>query len=200
MDDKVKEIQERLRATLSQTMAPADAYRDVPIMCFEEVAGMPEGADDLVYRVTAELTRRGWRVVNLRRFAQHVAPSCLVDTGLPYLQAHTGTTVFALADRMVCVQPCKKEPSLAEMLAAVEGTYDVVIGESFGFLSVPKILLSRKVQEGFNLGLPNICGYVSDFDAKAVIPRFFADDEAALADFIEQRVILPHRAETETAR
>jgi len=195
MDDQVKAVQERLRKTLSQVMSPVESFAGVPIISFEVIAEMPTGGEDLVYRVTAELKGRGWRVANLRRFGCNNVPANLQDVATPYVQAQTDGALMATPGGMVLVKPSTGEPSLEEMLDALGSDYDVYLAESFGYLALPKILVTRKVQEGFNLGLPNIVGYASDSDAHALIPRFDTADAAALADFIERRVILPSRGE-----
>ena len=50
--------------------------------------------------------------------------------------------------------------------------------------------MTRKVQEGFNLGLPNVVAYVSGkSDDAMVIPFFEPADAEGLAAFIERKIM-----------
>jgi hypothetical protein len=85
--------------------------------------------------------------------------------------------------------------SLSAKFDALGEGYDVILGEGFGYLTVPKFLVTDRVQEGFNLGLPNIIGFVSSQEFGAIIPRFEPDDASGIADKIEQDIIRPKAAE-----
>jgi hypothetical protein len=80
-------------------------------------------------------------------------------------------------------------PSLAERIDSLEEGYDVILGEGFGYITVPKLLVTDRVQEGFNLGLPNVIGYISSQEFNAVIPRFEPEDICGVADLIEADII-----------
>ncbi len=239
MDDQVKAVQERLRASMAQPMEVGEQASGLPIVAFEDVAGLPDGAETLVHRVVAALKARGYRVACLRRFGVNGVPESVGEPGRPYTEAGADAVVFAAPGRVVKVEPVEAEPSLDQMLengvpesvgepgrpyteagadavvfaapgrvVKVEpveaepsldqmletlgdpGAYDVVLCESFGYLPLPKVLVTRKAQEGFNLGLPNVIAYVSNQpDNAMVIPYFAPDDEGAIATFIERRIM-----------
>jgi hypothetical protein len=87
------------------------------------------------------------------------------------------------------------EPSLTERIDALGDSYDVIIGKSFGYITVPKLLVTDRVQEGFNLGLPNVIGYISSQEFNAVIPHFELEEIASIADLIERDIIRNSRQE-----
>lgn len=82
------------------------------------------------------------------------------------------------------------DASFDELLARVGEPYDVAVCTSFGYQPIPKIVISRRMQEAMNLCLPAMIGYVSDEDDPQCMFRWFdPGDVAGLADFIEASVI-----------
>ena len=192
MDDQVRAIRERLRASMAQPAVMSQRASGLPIISFEDVAGLPDGAETLVHRVVAALKARGYQVACLRRFGVNTVPESVGEPGRPYIEAHADAVVFAAPGRMVKVEPVERESTFDQMLDALGdcSAYDVVICESFGYLPLPKILVTRKAQEGFNLGLPNVVGYVSNQpDNAMMIPYFAPDDENSIAAFIERHIM-----------
>lgn len=192
MDAQVKAIQERLRAKMSQPMELGEKALGLPIVSFEDVAGIPDGAETLVHRVVRALHERGHRVACLRRFGPDNVPDAAAQVGGSYIGAGACDVVFAAPGRLVTVQPVEQEPTLDRMLDALgdSPSFDVVVAESFGYLPLPKVLVTRKVQEGFNLGLPNVVAYVSGkSDDAMVIPFFEPADAEGLAAFIERKIM-----------
>ncbi len=187
MDDKVKAVQERLRDRLSSRFAMGEEALALPVITFEQVVGPPSGAEDLIPRLVAELKSRGYTVatVKLARPTDPVASEGYKSMPDASYRISSGRVYV---ERMV-----EQEPGIDEILGAFRG-YDVIIGEGFGYAPAPKFLVTEKPNEGFNLGLPNIVGYVSDFDEHALIPHFTAFEVAGIAERIEEVVIRPRKA------
>lgn len=206
MDAQVKAIQERLRAKMSQPMELGERALGLPIVSFEDVAGIPDGAETLAHRVVRALRERGHRVACLRRFGPDNVPDAAAQVGCSYTDAGACDVVFAAPGRLVTVQPVEQEPILDQMLDALGDptSFDVAVAESFGYLPLPQVLVTRKVQEGFNLGLPNVVAYVSGkSDDAMVIPFFEPGDAEGLAVFIERKIMgieaVPEREAAEAA-
>jgi len=193
MNEEAKALQAKLQARLPQKLTLGEQYKDTPLVAIDEVARAPEGAEDLVYRVTAELKGRGYRVANIRRYTAITATKHDKGVALPYMQAGSDATLLLIPGRMILATPVEEEAeaTLDDMLAALGDDYDVIIGESFGYYAVPRFLLTDKIQEGYNLGLPNIIGYISRKDISALIPYFSPHDIPAIADKIEEHIIKP---------
>lgn len=85
--------------------------------------------------------------------------------------------------------PFAAKQDLEGVLDSLGEGIDVVVCEGFGYKPIPKILVTKKVEEGLNMGLPQIIGYVADRDARALIPRFAPDDAKGIARFIEENII-----------
>lgn len=177
----MKAIQQRLRQRFGASMTPGQRFDEVPLVVFDEVAGLPAGCEALVAEVLRALKRRGWRVAHVVR--QLAGDSAEVGAALA---DGPDAAVTVGEGRLVISRALEDGDALEVAMAAVGEGYDVVIGQNFGFAVVPRILMTRRVQEGFNLGLPNIVAYVSDGELDVALPRFTALDVEALADFIEQ--------------
>ena len=57
MDEKVRAIQERLRQQFGASMVPGQRFDGVPLVAFDEVAGLPTGGEAFVDNLLAELKR-----------------------------------------------------------------------------------------------------------------------------------------------
>lgn len=181
MDRNVSEIQQRLRERLSGRFAMSEASQKLPIVTFEQVVGLPAGAQNLVLDVSAQLKRRGYRVAVVS-LAKPSEPLGGAETeGVP-------DASYRMHDGWMTVQRrVDREPGIDEALALLgEGPFDVILGEGFGYAPAPKFLVTDRPAEGFNLGLPNVVGYVSEKDERALIPRFSAIDAAGIADRVEE--------------
>lgn len=180
MDEKVRGIQERLRQQFGASMVPGQRFDDVPLVAFDEVAGLPTGGEAFVVNLVAELKRRGWRVAHVVRQLADGA-----DTPVSS-QSAADASVTVGQGRLTVSCPVSPDGALDAAIDAVRQGYDIIIGQNFGFAIVPRVLLTRRVQEGFNLGLPNVVAYVSDSGLDVAIPHFTALEIEQMANFIEQ--------------
>lgn len=204
MDAKVAGIQQRLRERLSQPVEGADALKGRKAVGFEVVSGIPAGAENTVPEVIAELKRRGHRVAHIMRYGANTVPEPYRANPAqePY---RSDVSLVVTPERVVLNRRLQGEPTLSSLLDQIGEEYDVAVCEGFEYLPIPKILITRKVQEGFNLGLPNIIAYVACKDLDALIPCFSPMDVEGLVDKIERDVMgvepaLRPRLEAEAAQ
>ena len=183
MEDKVMEVQKRLRERLSSRFAMSESALEKPIVCFEQVVGPPSCAEDLVPRVCAELKKRGYKVATVKLGRPSDALSAEEREALP------DASYCVVSGRVYLEREYASEPGIDEVLEMLGDGFDVIVGEGFGYAPAPKFLVTEKPNEGFNLGLPNIIGYVSDSDEHAFVPHFTALDVGGIADRIEEVVV-----------
>lgn len=183
MEDKVKAVQERLRARLSSRFAMSDEALEKPVVTFEQVVGPPSCAEDLIPRVCAELKSRGYKVATVKLARPTDPLSAESRAGEP------DVSYRVVSGRVYFEKNVEADPGIDEVLKAMGDDCDVIIGEGFGYAPAPKFLVTEKPNEGFNLGLPNIIGYVSDIDEHAFIPHYTALDAAGIADRIVHVVV-----------
>lgn len=187
MDDKVRAIQQRLRQQFGSAMAPGQRFDDVPIVTFDEVAGLPAGGEAFVARLLAELKGRGWRVAHVVRSLSDASSAEAAE--VPVVDAK----ITVEPGRLTVSRAIAQDEALNTAMDAVREGFDIVIGQNFGFALVPRVLMTRRVQEGFNLGLPYMVAYVSDVPLDVAIPHFTALDVEAVANFVEDTLGLEHR-------
>ena len=187
MNERSRELQERLRARFEQKMAVGQVCTCPHAVAFETVGDLPDGAEDLVFKVIAELDSRGLKVADIHRMNENTMPDSVRKVGAPYLQAGASCTVLAGEDKVVVVRPSKTSRTMDDLIALIGEDFDVVIAEEVAFMTIPKILITKKPQEGFNLGLPNIEAYVAPQDMHNFLPWFAPDDIAGIADFVIER-------------
>ena len=82
-----------------------------------------------------------------------------------------------------------KQGPAEEQMAALEPGYDIVVAEGFGYMQMPRVVLAKKVQEAFSMGLPNLVAYVSDIDKKCMLKWFTPDAIDAMASYLEETII-----------
>lgn len=181
MDDKTRGIQQRLRQQFGASMAPGHRFDDIPLVVFDEVAGLPTGGETFVEELIGVLQGRGWRVASVLRSLAARPESADGEGASP----RAATRIIVEPERLTISRPVAREEALNAAMDAVRDGYDIIVGQNFGFAIAPRILMTRRVQEGFNLGLPNVIAYVSDSSLDVPIPHFTALDTEAMADFVE---------------
>lgn len=173
-------------------MAPGHRFDDVPLVVFDEVAGLPTGGETFVEELIAVLKGRGWHVASVLRSLAS-PPESEQDESAP---SAADARIVVEPERLTISRPVSRDEALDAAMDAVRSGYDIVVGQNFGFAVAPRILMTRRVQEGFNLGLPNVIAYVSDSSLDVAIPHFTALDTEAVADFVELTLGLERSAPT----
>lgn len=181
MDAKVQAIQERLRRQFGTSMVPGQRFEGIPLIIFDEVAGLPTGGESFVKEVIGELKSRGWRIAHVVRTPGDIGS----DTDAPADASEADALITVGSDRLRISRAVAPENALDEAMALIKDSYDIVVGQHFGFAIAPRVLMTRRVQEGLNLGLPHVVAYVSDSELDVAIPRFTALDVVAMANFME---------------
>lgn len=187
MNERSRELQERLRARFDQKMAVGQVCACPYAVAFEEIGERIEGTEDLVYRVTQELASRGLRVANVNRLNENMIPDEFGAVGDRYLGSGSVCTVLASETKAVAIHRSSLSATTNDLIGMIGEDFDVAIVERAAFMTIPKILITKKPQEGFNIGLPNIEAYIAPQDMHNLLTWLSPDDVAGIADFIIQR-------------
>lgn len=155
MDEKVKSIQERLRASLSQKFSLDQGPLGMPVVTFEQVSTAPTGAEELVANVVRELKSRGYRVAHIKRYSENMVPATLCEFQAESVGADISLT--AVPGYVITERPVEGDASIESMVDAVRDACDVVVGESFGYAPVPKILITGKAPGELQPGIARRC-------------------------------------------
>ncbi len=158
------------------------------------------GKTTLVVRLSAELHRRGHRVMTIKHGAHtfNIDPAT-TDTYRHYHEGNAERVVMAAPDKFALVQRWSEQLGPREIAARFLGDADVIVCEGFKASDLPRIeVFRRAVHEAplYAADAPNAPLYlamVTDDSIKqwpiAVFDIGAPDVVQRLADFVEQQVI-----------
>jgi len=156
------------------------------------------GKTTLLEKLVRELSRRGWRIGTVKH---HVHGPVTVDVPGKDSWRHkqAGARAVVLASDCTCflVRDTPAQLPLDEIAHRYLDEVVLVLTEGFRSAAMPKIEVNRAAQQ-----TPLLCGpgddllaVVSDWETGAAVPHFGLEDTAALADFLESRLLRPAVAE-----
>jgi molybdopterin-guanine dinucleotide biosynthesis protein MobB len=167
------------------------------------------GKTTLTVRLTAELVRRGHRVMSLKHGSHtfNIDPST-TDTYRHYHEGHVERVAMAAPDKFALVMRWSKELGPEEIAERYLGDADVVVCEGFKRSALPKIEVYRRAAHETPLYAPNTdegsryLAIVTDdptFAAEPEVLRF--DDPSWLEELatLVERQVMRRTAATETA-
>lgn len=187
MEESVRRIQERLRKTLNQVVSCGDEFDGFPLLVLDEAVTAAVSAEDLAKAMAQQLRERGYKAAIVKRYTVNNAHH-FERGSLGAFNDSADQVVVGLPNGIVSVVAAE-EPSVLDLVRAVDPSTDIILGLNFGYLPIPRILVTDRPQEAFNLGLPRVIGYVSSKDARAIIPRFESNDIEGLVDLAICRII-----------
>ncbi|MEX2182077.1 MAG: molybdopterin-guanine dinucleotide biosynthesis protein B [Gemmatimonadaceae bacterium] len=126
-----------------------------PMLCV--VGRKHAGKTTLVVQLTAELTRRGHRVMTLKHGSHtfNLDPAA-TDTYRHYHEGNAERVAMASPDKFALVQRWERELAPEEIAARYLADADVVIGEGFKASALPKIEIHRAAAHAAPLWTPTI--------------------------------------------
>jgi len=149
------------------------------------------GKTTLIERLLPELIARGRRVATIKHDAHDFDIDIPGKDTWRHRQAGSRTTIIASSSKVASVRLVDREAELDELLRLVDRSYDLVLVEGLRRSALPKILINRP-----ELGEPpELLGEVWAVveEGRSALfpdaPRFPPDALAALADYIEQRLL-----------
>lgn len=149
------------------------------------------GKTMLLEKLIQELRRRGHRVGVIKHlYRTGVAFDVPGKDSTRLAQAGAECVVLAAPDRVIRIQRCEREPSLAEVAADIHGV-DLILVEGHKQADVPKIEVNRSARDA-NLVCAEderLIAVVSDQRFDVEVPQFGLEDVTALADLIEGRFL-----------
>ena len=138
-------------------------------------------------KLIMELKRRGHQVAA----AKHAKHALQFDhpgkDSWKLFQAGADTVLISAGDKVVTIEPVKKEPSLAELAQRVN--CDILLAEGFRGESMPKIEIHRAGFGDLLCPLDGLVAIVTDEPMNIPLNQYSHNDIAGLADFIEQKFL-----------
>ena len=169
-----------------------------PILCV--VGRKHAGKTTLVVQLSAELTRRGHRVMTLKHGAHtfNLDPAT-TDTYRHYHEGNAERVAMASPDKFALVERWERELGPEEIVARYLADADLVIGEGFKASALPKVEIHRAAAHPSPLWTPSIAqsaswrAMVSDVPMPEFPGKVFDLTRpgwlATVADWIEQEIV-----------
>jgi molybdopterin-guanine dinucleotide biosynthesis protein MobB len=163
-----------------------------PIVCFVGRSG--SGKTTLLIQVIARLRARGRRVAAAKHDPHgHAALDMEGKDSWRLKEAGAESVAIVSPDRIACVSDAPEGLTLEDVRDRCAGSADVLLAEGWKRSAHPKIEVARKaLAPELVLGAEDgLLAVATDFEIEAGVPRLDLNDPAAVADFLEARVLRP---------
>lgn len=184
MDNNVQKIRDRIRNEMPNIVAVNEKLRHFPIVSFDGSAKVSIPCSKLIGDVAGHLNSRGIRTCVIKRYTSSVENEHELNQAEQWLEQGVNSCLLMTPHATIKIDRAPKDESLVQAIESLGNQYDVILGDSLGFVSVPHILVTDRPREAFNMGLPGVFAYISEADVKAQIPRISYKDMDIVADLI----------------
>jgi molybdopterin-guanine dinucleotide biosynthesis adapter protein len=149
------------------------------------------GKTTLLEKLVAELKRRGYRIGTVKHHLHNFEVDQAGKDSWRHAQAGADTVVIASPYKLALIKQTRPDMSLDAIRTRFFDDVDVVVAEGYKLHACPKIEVFRSSVHAHPLCLddPDLLALVSDQEVEVGVPCFGLEAIAALADFIEQRVL-----------
>ena len=148
------------------------------------------GKTTLIERLVAELKRRGYRVATIKHSPKGFELDQPGKDSWRHARSGSDAVVVSSRQRLAMILPQDHDATIEEVLRLLGPDFDIVLAEGFKKGSALKIEVHRKeLGEGLLLSPKQLLAIVSDEHLEADVPQFSWDDIAAVASFIEEKLI-----------
>lgn len=154
------------------------------------------GKTTLVERLVGELKGRGYRVATMKHNPYGFELDRPGKDSWRHAQSGSDAVVLSSPQKLALIKPVDHDATIEEILRLLGEDFDIALTEGFRGGFAPKIEVHRKeLKEGLLCPPRELLAIVTDEPFEADVPQFSWDDVAAIADFIEERLIAKRAAE-----
>ena len=155
------------------------------------------GKTELLERLIAEFTKRGYRVAAVKHSQQELDVDKPGKDSWRLARAGGEAVVVVSPGRLLFTRRLEEEPRIEEILRLIGSGFDLVLIEGFRKGKAPKIEVHRKKIGGELLcSVKALSAVVTDEPLDVDVPQLSPGDTGAIADFIEQNFVSPARGDT----
>ena len=148
------------------------------------------GKTTLIEKLVRELGSRGYKIATIKHAQEATFDSSGKDSWR-HLEAGSAAVVLNTPDRLVLIKPCSKALTIPEIERFFGEDYDLILGEGFKRLSVPKIEVHRREVGPLLSGLTRLLAIAASERLDTSARQFSLDDIQGLADLLETGFIKP---------
>lgn len=164
----------------------------VPIVSI--VGRSRSGKTLLMEQLIAEFKRRGYRVAALKHSRGDMEMDYPGKDSWRFTQAGSDAVVVSCPGKLAFIKCVKDEPGIEEILRIVGPDFDIVLAEGFKTSKLPKIEVYRGELGGSpTFSQDELLAIVTDTPVDVAAARLSTGDTSAIADLIEQTVVVPLR-------
>ncbi len=150
------------------------------------------GKTTLIERLIAELGRRGRRVAVVKHTCDEFDMDRPGKDTWRYGQAGCESVAILGPRSSAVLKRHESQPPLEEVLRGMGGDVDLVLVEGLHGASAPKIEVHRSdLGRGLRCDVKDLLAVVTDEPMEIGCRRFSPDETAAIAGFIEEKIVLP---------
>ncbi len=156
------------------------------------------GKTSLIEGLLKEFTSQGLHVATIKHDAHDFEIDIPGKDTSRHRAAGSKLTIIASASKLAMVRETEQQPELVDLLQLVDDSFDIVLVEGMRASPLPKILVRRSEAGDDPAGTQGEILAVVSGDADAA-PRsilYRPAETRALADFIQQRLLVNKRAVT----
>lgn len=148
------------------------------------------GKTTLIERLVAELKRRGYRVATIKHSPKGFELDQPGKDSWRLARSGSDAVVISSRQKLAMIRPQDHDATIEEVVRFLGPDFDIVLAEGFRKGSALKIEVHRKeLGEGLLLSPKQLLAIVSDETLEADVPQFSWEDIAAVASFIEEKLI-----------
>jgi len=148
------------------------------------------GKTTLIERLVAELKRRGYRVATIKHSPKGFELDQPGKDSWRLAQSGSDAVVISSQQKLAMIRPQDHDATIEEVVRFLGPDFDIVLAEGFRKGSALKIEVHRKeLGEGLLLSPKQLLAIVTDETLEADVPQFSWEDIAAVASFIEEKLI-----------
>ncbi|MBA7615273.1 hypothetical protein ES703_22551 [subsurface metagenome] len=148
------------------------------------------GKTTLIERLVAELKQRGYRVATIKHSPKGFELDQPGKDSWRLARSGSDAVVISSRQKLAMIRPQDHDAIIEEVVRFLGPDFDIVLAEGFRKGSALKIEVHRKeLGEGLLLSPKQLLAIVTDETLEADVPQFSWEDIAAVASFIEEKLI-----------
>ncbi|MFP3898773.1 MAG: gephyrin-like molybdotransferase Glp [Dehalococcoidia bacterium] len=162
--------------------------RALPVVAI--VGKSRSGKTSLIEKLIPEFKRRGYRVAAFKHSRGKMDIDRPGKDSWRLSEAGSDAVLVSSPDRLAVIKNLDRDLSVEEILPLVANDFDLVLAEGFRQSKTPKIEVHRKeLGKDLCCSTDELLAIVTDGPLEAGIARFHPEDTAAIADFIQAKLL-----------
>jgi molybdopterin-guanine dinucleotide biosynthesis protein MobB len=163
--------------------------RTVPVVSF--VGNSGAGKTTFLEKLVHVLKGRGYRIAAIKHDVHNFQIDHPGKDSWRLTRAGCDVVILSSAERLALLEEVRAERTLDQLVDMVSDQADIVLTEGYRGASAQKIEVSRRAHSpALTAALDDLIAIVTDQPFDYDVPQFGLDEASAMADFLEERLVL----------